>query len=722
MDSSAPSIYFVPRFHVNFYHSYRSDTPDEQGFGKDIRIIRGILDDLDRLSSSGIVVSCAWDFDNAFSLAQMIPTHAPDILERIRQRVEEGIDEIHLMSWNNGLLSAHTKEEFSLAIAWALQNRDTSGILDLFGSCAPIVRPQECMIVPSQMEGYATLGIDTLSLYYSAIPFNGFGAFIPPLPLAQRYNPLIVKNNDTQTSMRLLPAINQGDLVEFGFSLRRMVKHMRREQQGLRDPVDLILLLDMDADDTFWAGMAPKGLKGLVPSFAGFERLVGSIADLPYIRFTRASDYLASHEAQQTVTIGQDLADGAFDGFASWAEKWDNHDLWAKVGEARSLWQQAKERVITSHHLPAASSEDFYTWSGVLPAELQEMAQKAIATRLRTLSTTHFGLSAPVMNTHRLEVAHQSADEAIEETQRFLSAVKAITAPVVLPAPQVPHYQGVSSTATHNTNGRVIIESDGSVFTIESPWVTYAKRRQVSQDVVVKERTSSGTIVLPGGCAAVVWQRTVTVDTETGTLIVSVDVQYPDTEHSAYSKAKALHLGRSWDGRWSEVAPCEITLFDDLPLSQTVTVYKQDFSGQTSSYDLDYWGKNKTLASINNHVTPSWLALSDGSRGLLIAQDCTKMHGFAAIPLRQTIKRGRQRISANPLGTYWGPQYHYPLARNGWGRLAAMLTAEHLFASAPSWAGKRAAFSLLLAPYQGSHPSKGLCSLAEYWSQEGRLP
>ena len=60
MDSSAPSICFAP-LHVNFYHSYRGDSADEQGFGKDIRIIRGILDDLDRLSSSGIVVSCAWD-------------------------------------------------------------------------------------------------------------------------------------------------------------------------------------------------------------------------------------------------------------------------------------------------------------------------------------------------------------------------------------------------------------------------------------------------------------------------------------------------------------------------------------------------------------------------------------------------------------------------------------------------------------------------------------
>jgi hypothetical protein len=42
------------RFHGNFYHSYRGDSLDERGIGKDIRIIRGILDDLDWLNGKGI--------------------------------------------------------------------------------------------------------------------------------------------------------------------------------------------------------------------------------------------------------------------------------------------------------------------------------------------------------------------------------------------------------------------------------------------------------------------------------------------------------------------------------------------------------------------------------------------------------------------------------------------------------------------------------------------
>jgi len=85
---------FCPRFHVNFYHSYRGDTPDERGFGKDIRVIRSILDSLDELSKDGIEVKCAWDFDNAFTLGHILPSFAPDIIERIKMRVIAGVDEI----------------------------------------------------------------------------------------------------------------------------------------------------------------------------------------------------------------------------------------------------------------------------------------------------------------------------------------------------------------------------------------------------------------------------------------------------------------------------------------------------------------------------------------------------------------------------------------------------------------------------------------------------
>ncbi|NLA96896.1 MAG: hypothetical protein GX836_01590, partial [Spirochaetales bacterium] len=64
-------------------------------------------------------------------------------------------------------------------------------------------------------------------VYYSAIPFNGFGSFVPKLGIAERYNPLLLIDRERGESMRLLPAINQGDLAEYGLSARRMLKSIR---------------------------------------------------------------------------------------------------------------------------------------------------------------------------------------------------------------------------------------------------------------------------------------------------------------------------------------------------------------------------------------------------------------------------------------------------------------------------------------------------------------
>ena len=86
MKSADPKIYLAVRFHVNFYHSYRGDTPDELGYGKDIRIIRGILDGLDRLNAEGIAVNGTWDIENYYSLEKYIPQFAPDTIERIKAR------------------------------------------------------------------------------------------------------------------------------------------------------------------------------------------------------------------------------------------------------------------------------------------------------------------------------------------------------------------------------------------------------------------------------------------------------------------------------------------------------------------------------------------------------------------------------------------------------------------------------------------------------------
>ena len=98
----AARIYLAFRFHANFYHSYRGDTTDELGFGKDIRIIRKIIEVLDTFNADGVPACGTWDIENYFSLERIMPEHCPDIIESLRRRVSEGTDEVRHVPFRVG--------------------------------------------------------------------------------------------------------------------------------------------------------------------------------------------------------------------------------------------------------------------------------------------------------------------------------------------------------------------------------------------------------------------------------------------------------------------------------------------------------------------------------------------------------------------------------------------------------------------------------------------
>jgi hypothetical protein len=397
MKMSGSRIHLAFRYHLNFYHSYRGDSLDERGIGKDIRIIGGLLADLDALNAAGIPVRGTWDIENYFSLETMMRRHCPDLIERIAARVDEGRDEIELMSYNNGIVAACTPEEFREQSRLCISNDGGSGFDDLFSSWRAIVRPQECMYTPSFLREYPDVGVPCISIYNSAVPFNGFSTFVEPLDLVRRYNPLTLRADGMDEGMTLLPAYNHGDIADHWLSLRRWIKSMRREQMKLDNPQDLLLLIDMDADDQFWAGEDIPVLTRLVPSFDGFRRLMESIADLDYLVFTTPGDYLDTHAPVGEVTVNQDCADGSFDGYSSWAEKWENTELWTLIHKSREAEQAARWFLRPEAAAAGTAAPD----REVLRAE-RELAA-GLRSRLLAMSTTHFGMASPVMNASRLE-------------------------------------------------------------------------------------------------------------------------------------------------------------------------------------------------------------------------------------------------------------------------------------------------------------------------------
>lgn len=820
----APGIAIAFRFHVNFYHSYRGDTPDELGFGKDIRLLRHLIRTLDDLNSRGVPVSGTWDFDNRFSLQEIMPAHCPDVIQGIQRRVRESGDEVHLMSYNNGLINAHTASEFEAAIALGLSNPQRSGIRDLFGDGVyPMVRPQEMMFTPLHLRLYPAQGITSVSLFYSALPFNGFSNFVAPLSLAERYNPLTLTCPGIAETMTLLPCYSSGDVADH-LTLRRWVSRMRRAQLAQKDPPDLLLLIDHDADDEFWAGYDVPVVQRLLSTARGLQGLVEDVANLPYVTFTTPGRYLATHPPLREICFTQDTADGSFDGLASWAEKWSNHRLWTALDRSRLLELQTLRLTGPSPSPAICDSLD-----------------DAFEARLRLLSTTHFGMSAPVMNLTRESTARDLASRAVisarlalqqalplPEPGRFslVDYPRGVSTPLVryparastalvrlplkahapeplcllddsgrpvpsaiVPAPltdspgqrdlclidsfgpaEVKTYSlraGVSpSPAQSVTASESLLENEYLRFEfngygqiqraafhgrpLSTEWfvnsgLNYAGRRQVVEEWslvsarcygIVGQHRSRGSITLKNG-QVVHYERELRLASGLPYLYLTVRAQYPRTPDKGYNQGRATRLQQAWDADWLEVMPAELHPAPTTAEGNPWRVWKHNYLGHVSSFSLNYgaYCSNVELDSVNNQVTHGWVAVSDGQRGLLVAQTTDSLTNLAFCPLRtrrvptpirnsqsaipnpdfsirspQSAIRNSFSVRLNPFGSYWGRQYRYDIQDTGLGnRIASTFgAADHIQPYAPSYNGRTLEFSLLIAPYEGDEPPASL--------------
>ncbi|MCP4624140.1 MAG: hypothetical protein GY850_11475, partial [bacterium] len=187
-------------------------------------------------------------------------------------------------------------------------------------------------------------------------------------------------------------------------------------------------------------------------------------------------------------------------------------------------------------------------------------------------------------------------------------------------------------------------------------------------------------------------------------IYINMRLDYPETPHQKYDKGKAKRLERSWDAKWQEVIPCEIT----PALNGDLRLWKQNYCNHVSSFQLDYssFSKNEALDSVNNQVTHSWVAVSDGNNGLLVAQNADVSSSMAFCPLRTRRKGPDYSLSLNPFGSYWGKQYKYTTAHTGLGKFLAVQASasDHIKPYAPDYSGHVQEFSIMIAPYSGDAP------------------
>lgn len=136
-------MFVIRRFPANFHPSWRGDTPDEAGFGTDIRVVRHILRTLDEASAGGMDARWYRESENQFPLESILPRHAPDIPEGIRRCVPAGQGEMLVDPYHPAFFRGMTVEAGRASPRWAIHNPWGSGVADLQPRFVARLRPQE---------------------------------------------------------------------------------------------------------------------------------------------------------------------------------------------------------------------------------------------------------------------------------------------------------------------------------------------------------------------------------------------------------------------------------------------------------------------------------------------------------------------------------------------------------------------------------------------------
>ena len=738
-------------FHVNCYHSYRGDTNDEFGFGGDIRIIRGIINTLNEFNESGVNVKGTWDFENYYSLEKILPEYAPDIIEEVKERVKKYGDENIIMGYNNGALSAMTDEEFKSSIELAVTNEQKSGLLDIFGEYAPIVRPQEVMFTPSQVSLYNKLGIKALCLYYSCIPFDAFKTLIPPLPEKDAFN--FVNYTYKSESIPVLPTISNVDLIDYG-SLKFLVKSLHQKQLKGEIDSDLFIFINMDADAVFWEGLKLKGALIKIPNLDGIRGLVNEVKDLDYVVFDTPYNYLKSHPPVAKIEFTQDTADGNFTGYSSWAEKPFNRKIWSRLERARaysSLYENEKD---------SPSFKD----------------------RILLLSTTHFGLSSPVLNIVREQRALELSEAMVKKeldaaperenlTLYNIAGSSLVSAQIEVKKGIVKDISALEISSDELLSYGAVANSfydDGSVksifavFRFESVKKEYPlsieikssnkkseskpnalktksievklseggeirsvfyKGKQIGAEDFIKsfinydykkysfsprkcERLNAagdiegisvqGKVSLPYELKSGGFRLELFTVKGIDSLFIKMSVNYPYTEETTAISNENASLGRNCDMKWIETVPLQIkpALYGDI------SIIKRNYSDDISSFKVSsFWEavpENKKLDSFNHQITNGFVAVSDGETGLVIANAKQVLNSMAHCPMRLRRKDDKAYVTLNPFGTYFGRQRKHPSASGGAVMDAYMMIATQGKSLAPAYNGAKETFALAL--------------------------
>ncbi|MFX1353029.1 MAG: hypothetical protein ACFFGP_03625 [Promethearchaeota archaeon] len=416
MDVKEKKIYFVISPHINYYHSYRGDSRGITGFGKDLELMQAFIDKLDEIEDIGYSfgnMRVTWDYADTFWSIQLQKEYQQDVLDRVIERCIKGKDEVLIGSWSNVAQPILDTEEFIKQHEWYLENEMGIGLNQLFpGRVAPYARTQECMFTQGMIELYNQLGVKGVCLYYSTYPFDATRPFLNPrLDGNQRYGLFKLNSSISDASTIFIPTYGFGDIIDF-FSIKRWFKIIRKlqEKDDVQEHALLFLNYDMDYND--WIGRKlPKFLQWM-PKTRGLEEFAEAVDELNYVEFTNLLDIVPKLRLNGERTLYPDVADGNWNGFHNWAQKFNNTKFWTVAQRAR--WLKCISDTIKSNNL--IDNKELRI-DKMLRCK-SDKEETYIRNKLLFASTTNFGMSVPFQHPHRNQTAMRYGLKAYEAAQK----------------------------------------------------------------------------------------------------------------------------------------------------------------------------------------------------------------------------------------------------------------------------------------------------------------
>ncbi|MBD3215814.1 MAG: hypothetical protein GF311_24605 [Candidatus Lokiarchaeota archaeon] len=410
-------IYFVLSPHINYYHSYRGDSRGPTGFGKDMKLMRAILDKLDEIEDKGLCngkMRMTWDYADTFWSIQLQQEYQQDVLERVIERCKAGKDEVLIGSWGNVAQPVLDTEQFEIQHQWFLENSMGIGVKQLFGNrIAPYARTQETMFTQGMIEQYNKLGVEGIGIYYSVYPFDVSRPFLNPrLDLNQRYGLVEFQSAVSNTSMLMIPMYAFGDILDY-YSIKKWFERIRKYQEKDLIEGHALLFLNFDMDYDNWIGVSLPKFLNWMPNTRGLDEFAEIVDGYEHVEFANLLDVIPKMKVYGKTILKQDVADGNWNGFYNWAQKYNNTRFWT-VGQ-RARWFKCISDTLCSTGLTQKKNE-----IAQYIRNEDAAADTYIKNQILFASTTNFGMSMPFQHPHRRKTAmnyairsHHAADKAL---------------------------------------------------------------------------------------------------------------------------------------------------------------------------------------------------------------------------------------------------------------------------------------------------------------------